>query len=203
MELWRSCLSVGVPAAGSRTRRDYEQQEPLHPLAGLSGVLPLAGAGGHSSRSVQRPLQARQHGPSLWQYPSLVPNGPGFGQSIRRTRSQSLDTGHGAHGRRSRMRRSASLRRTASLSRWWTGVKHHYGVAHYLFHPHHVFRPGVPTAMADVVGYAREQGLPWLDCAADKRLGAQPPLGDVRRRERIRSQTPRRPLLLMRPRSSC
>ena len=40
-------------------------------------------------------------------------------------------------------------------------VKHHYGVAHYLFHPHHVFRPGVPTAMADVVRYVREQGLPW------------------------------------------
>ena len=40
-------------------------------------------------------------------------------------------------------------------------VKRHYGAAHFLFHPHHVYRPGVPTAMADVVAYARAQGLPW------------------------------------------
>ena len=40
-------------------------------------------------------------------------------------------------------------------------VRKHYGVAHYLFHPHHCVRPGVPTAMADVVRYARAQGMPW------------------------------------------
>ncbi|MCY4436706.1 MAG: hypothetical protein OXE05_05160 [Chloroflexi bacterium] len=40
-------------------------------------------------------------------------------------------------------------------------VQKHYGVAHYLFHPHHCLRPGVPAAMAQVVAYARQQGLPW------------------------------------------
>ncbi len=40
-------------------------------------------------------------------------------------------------------------------------VRKHYGVAHYLFHPHHCLRPGVPAAMAQVVAYARQQGLPW------------------------------------------
>ena len=41
-------------------------------------------------------------------------------------------------------------------------VRKHYGVAHFLFHPHHCMRPGVPTAMADTVEYALQQGLPWL-----------------------------------------
>ena len=40
-------------------------------------------------------------------------------------------------------------------------VRKHYGVAHYLFHPHHCLRPGVPAAMADVIEYAWQQGLPW------------------------------------------
>jgi hypothetical protein len=40
-------------------------------------------------------------------------------------------------------------------------VCQHYGVAHYLFHPHHCLRPGVPDAMADVIAYARAQGMPW------------------------------------------
>ncbi|MDE2816575.1 MAG: hypothetical protein OXM03_02660 [Chloroflexota bacterium] len=40
-------------------------------------------------------------------------------------------------------------------------VKKHYGVAHYLFHPHHCRQPGVPAAMADVIEYALQQGLPW------------------------------------------
>lgn len=40
-------------------------------------------------------------------------------------------------------------------------VRKHYGVAHYLFHPHHCLRPGVPDAMADVIEYAWQQGLPW------------------------------------------
>ena len=40
-------------------------------------------------------------------------------------------------------------------------VRKHYGVAHFLFHPHHCMRPGVPTAMADTVEYALQQGLPW------------------------------------------
>ncbi len=44
-------------------------------------------------------------------------------------------------------------------------VKRHYGVAHFLFHPHHCRRPGVPAALADVVRYAREQGLPWWTAA--------------------------------------
>lgn len=40
-------------------------------------------------------------------------------------------------------------------------VRKHYGVAHFLFHPHHCRRPGVPAAMADVIEYAWQQGLPW------------------------------------------
>jgi hypothetical protein len=40
-------------------------------------------------------------------------------------------------------------------------VLRHHGVAHFLFHPAHIQKPNVADAFADLVNYARAQGLEW------------------------------------------
>lgn len=40
-------------------------------------------------------------------------------------------------------------------------VIQHNGIAHFIFHPQRIWEQGMPEAIADIVDYAREQGLAW------------------------------------------
>lgn len=54
-----------------------------------------------------------------------------------------------------------SERRVALRRQLLDAVKAHAGVAHFIFHPQRIHERGMPEAIADLVRYGREQGVPW------------------------------------------
>jgi hypothetical protein len=54
-----------------------------------------------------------------------------------------------------------SERRVALRRLLLDAVKEHAGAAHFIFHPQRIHESGMPAAIADLVRYSREQGVPW------------------------------------------